>query len=125
MNVKLSVEKTNTAAYDHALEVLGQEQFDRNKPSVEAIVSDFISAVQWADLAFNEELEDTATGFAKNVQQMRHAQKSYFVTIASAKKTGAPETYAMANNYLKESKRLEIVVDQQVAEILGEEEPNA
>jgi len=53
----------------------------------------------------------TAVALAVIVEQMRHAQKSYFTAIAKAKKTKLPEDFATANIILKNSKEQELIVD--------------
>lgn len=40
--------KINQAAKDHALSVLGEEQFKKNKEAVKSISEDFKAGVQWA-----------------------------------------------------------------------------
>lgn len=47
MNTTISKAAINLAANNHALEVLGPEQFDKNKLAVKSIKEDFKTAVAW------------------------------------------------------------------------------
>ncbi len=56
--------------------------------------------------------------FILTVDKMREAQRTYFKSIAQAKKTKLPGDFAAADKALKESKALEAQVDAALPEIL-------
>jgi hypothetical protein len=52
-NQKLSKKQINEAAKQYAKNVLGEEQFSKNKDAVKAIITDFKEAVNWTINNFN------------------------------------------------------------------------
>lgn len=56
---------------------------------------------------------------AVQAEQMRGAQKLYFILIAKAKKTKLADDYAAANKALKTSKQCEVAFDDTIQQILN------
>ena len=59
--------------------------------------------------------QDTLKEFALQVQQMREAQRAYYVQVAVMKRTKTLDAFAEAENILAESRRLEKLVDESVS----------